>query len=78
VRERKHEARDYLENLLIMRDQESKFQDLDDFLTAEYDKARAEHIDDLDDSLNTRENKPVKHHKNEPDNFFSDWIERYM
>lgn len=78
MRERKHEARDYLENLLITRDQESKFQNLDDFLTAEYDKARADHIDDLDDFLNTREIKPVKHHKNEPDNFFSDWIERYM
>ena len=78
ARERKPEPRDYLDNLLITREKESKHpkSTLDDILT--YDKPRSDQIDDLDDYLSPRENKRVISRKNEPDNFFNDWIERYM
>lgn len=81
MRERKPEPRDYLDNLLITRDKEPKFQEttLDDLLTAEHDKPASDQIDDLDDYLSTRENKHKnKNTRNEPDNFFNDWIQRYI
>ena len=39
---------------------------------------RLDQIDDLDDFLSSREDKLVISRKNERDNFFDDWIERYM
>lgn len=80
MRGRKPEPRDYLDNLFITRGRESKHQEttLDDILTVEHDEPRSEQIDDLGDYLRSREDKPVISRKNEPDNFFNDWIERYM
>ena len=80
AREMKPEPRDYLDNLFIARGKESKHQKitLDDILTVEPDKYRSNRIDDLDDYLSSREDKPEISRKNEPDNFFNDWIERYM
>lgn len=69
---------DDLDNLFITRDKEPKFQDLDDFLTAEHNNPELDQTDDFDDFLSTRENKPVLHQKNDHSNFFNDWIERYM
>ena len=76
----KPEPRDYLDNLFITRGKESKHQKMtfDDILTVEPDKYRSNRIDDLDDYLSSREDKPEISRKNEPDNFFNDWIERYM
>ena len=76
----KPEPRDYLDNLFIARGKESKHQKitLDDILTVEPDKYRSNRIDDLDDYLSSREDKPVIYRKNKPGNFVNDWIERYM
>ena len=76
----KPEPRDYLNNLFITRGKESKNQRTtsDDILTVEHDKPRSDQIDDLDDYLSSREDKPVIYRKNKPGNFVNDWIERYM